>query len=60
MRREPHGPTLARAASGFHPGPPHHYRCKGCGHALVRKWPLGVYCPACHSLRVARDWRVVK
>jgi hypothetical protein len=36
-------------------GGPFLYICLACRHRFIRAFPLGLFCPACKSIRVIRD-----
>ncbi|MDF3936846.1 hypothetical protein [Pseudomonas citronellolis] len=46
--------------SAFHPGPPYFFICRKCAHRFSRSLKLGLFCPACKSLRVEMDRSIRK
>jgi DNA-directed RNA polymerase subunit RPC12/RpoP len=48
-------PNVSGIAPPSLTGGPYAYVCLACNHRFMRAFPLGLFCPACKSLRVVRD-----
>jgi DNA-directed RNA polymerase subunit RPC12/RpoP len=45
---------------GFHPGPQYFYKCLKCGHLFSENRQIFIFCPKCKSLKIVKDFKIVK